>query len=136
MHGQRCPALILGVVPDAPPAGAGASQELDDSFEGPMESPSFYLLDEMQFFAFDDHPDGGDTWAQSDVLTAAYNLLDKTKAGLLRNKGKWMKDIFKGENLSLTDPRTPAFEIPPNTPDLSEEVENVRNLNNLFREGA
>ena len=135
--GSRIPALILGVESEESPVAAQESQGLNDSFDVPPASPSYFLLDEKQFYGFEDHPDGGDSWAQSEVLTAAFNLLDKTPNGIKKDKGKWLKDIFKGDNqMSLTDPRTPIFEVPPNNRDLQDEVVSVQNLNVLFREGA
>jgi hypothetical protein len=134
--GKKVPGLILGVSPDEGKAEPLAAAGGDDSFDAKEDGPTYYLLDENQFFDFSDHLSGGDQWARCDVITAAHARAAKSKNGWKRNQGKWLKDIFKGNTLALTDPPTPMFVIPPGDKELEEEVQNIRDIDEFFDANA
>ena len=53
--GKKVPGLILGVSPDEGKAEPLAAAGGDDSFDAKEDGPTYYLLDENQFFDFSDH---------------------------------------------------------------------------------
>jgi hypothetical protein len=130
--GRKASGLILGVSPEEGKAAPAAATDLNDSFDAKDDSPTYYLLDETQFFDFSDHLQGGDLWARCDVITAAHTRATKSKNGWKKNQGKWLKDIFKGEALKLTDPPTPMFGVPAGDQELQEEVDNIREMDSFF----
>ena len=135
---KKVDAIILGVVEEAKEKDdeedEGEQGGLEDSFVVVANNPLFYMLDETNFWCFEDHPDGR-SWAKSEVVTAAYQRTDDLGTNPWRgSKGKWLRDIFKGTELSVTDPRTPhaVFAAPPNDQELQDKIVENRERDALF----
>ena len=139
--GKKVEAIILGVVDDDKEKDDEDEevheQSCDDSFEQPTE-PLFYMLDEVNFMPFEDHPQSTG-WAKSDVVTAAYQRIDASTSSQrwIASKGKWLRDIFKAPTLNLTHPRTPqtpVFVVPPDDRELRDMITTNKETDAFFQQ--